>query len=201
MSLGIYGGTFSPVHFGHVAAARAFYEQMKLDRLLIIPAYVPPHKQVAGDVPFEDRFNMCRISFDGVGEVSDIEARRGGKSYTYETLLMLEEAGQSDIYLLCGTDMLLSFDKWYRFEEIFGMATLALALRRDVLPSELCEIDEKIAYFENRYGARIKKLDVTPVDISSTEVREMIARGEDVSPLIPAAEYEYIRQKGLYVNG
>ena len=201
MSLGIYGGTFSPVHNGHVAAAKAFCEQAGLDRLLIIPAFIPPHKEVAGDVPFEDRFNMCRLSFGGVGEVSDIEARRAGKSYTYETLLALEEAGCGDLWLLCGTDMLLSFEKWYRYEEIFAMCKIALAQRERTSPETAAAIDEKISLFTEKYGASIKKLSIEPVEISSTEIRNMIARGDDVSHLIPAAEYEYIKEKGLYLNG
>ena len=200
MSLGIYGGTFSPVHNGHISAAKAFSEQIGLDRLIIVPAFVPPHKDVDGNIPFEHRYNMCRISFDGIGEVSDIEARRGGRSYTYETLLALEEAGQSDLYLLCGTDMLMSFEKWYRFEEIFGMATVVLALREHLLREDEKKIDEKISFFEEKYGARIKKLSIEPIEISSTEIRKMISRGEDVSRFIPDAEYEYIKEKGLYLN-
>ena len=143
---------------------------------------------------------MCRISFDGIGEVSDIEARRGGRSYTYETLLALEEAGQNDLYLLCGTDMLMSFEKWYRFEEIFGMATVVLALREHLSPEDEAKIDEKISFFEEKYGARIKKLSIVPIEISSTEIRKMISLGEDVSRFIPDAEYEYIKEKGLYLN-
>ena len=199
MRLGIYGGTFSPPHNGHIMAAREFSSQMKLDRLLIIPANIPPHKEFDGKISPKDRLNMCRAAFCGIGEVSDIEIRRLGKSYTYDTLRELESLGHSDVYLLCGTDMLLSFDKWHRYGDILKMCSVVLAKRAVPSRDERQKIDETIRRLEAENGARIYELDLEPIEIASTQIREMIKAGEDVSDYMPAAEYEYIKEKGLYL--
>lgn len=201
MRLGVYGGTFSPVHFGHVRAARAFIRELALDKLLIVPASVPPHKSAEGILPADERLKLSRRAFGGISfaKVSDIEVTREGKSYTFDTLSALRAEGYDDLYLLCGTDMMMTFDTWYRFEDIFSLATVALAQRYVLSADEKRKIDEKIAYYKERYGARIIELKVKPTEISSTELREMIARGEDVSGLIPAKEYAYIKKKGLYL--
>ena len=122
LRVGIYGGTFAPVHIGHVQAAKAFMEQMKLDYLFIIPTALPPHKQIdEGDDPIH-RLRMCELAFEGVEGVviSDVEIKRGGKSYTYDTLVELSRP-DTRLFLLCGTDMVLTFDQWYRFEDIFKL--------------------------------------------------------------------------------
>ena len=121
--IGIYGGTFSPVHNGHVAAAKAFMEQMWLDVLFVIPAGIPPHKQVDQQVSAIDRYRMCELAFgdmEGV-IVSDLELRRDGKSYTVDTLRELT-APDTRLFLLMGTDMLLSLDEWREPEEIFRLS-------------------------------------------------------------------------------
>ena len=122
MRVGIYGGTFSPVHNGHVAAAKAFMEQMWLDILYVIPTGVTPHKDMKGDATAKDRLEMCRLAFadvDGV-IVSDLEMKREGKSYTVDTLRELyDPAGR--LFFLMGTDMLLTLDTWREPEEIFRL--------------------------------------------------------------------------------
>ena len=122
MRVGIYGGTFSPVHNGHVAAAKAFMEQMWLDILYVIPTGVTPHKDMKGDATASDRLEMCRLAFEGVEGVivSDLEMRREGKSYTVDTLRELSGEDRR-IFLLCGTDMMLTLDTWYQAEEIFRL--------------------------------------------------------------------------------
>ena len=122
LRIGIYGGTFAPIHNGHVEAAKAFMEQMKLDYLFVIPTCLPPHKQVdASDDPLY-RLRMCELAFRGIDGVviSDVEIARGGRSYTYDTLVELSRP-DARLFLLCGTDMVLTFDKWYRFEDIFKL--------------------------------------------------------------------------------
>ena len=111
LRVGIYGGTFAPIHNGHVAAAKAFMEQMKLDYLFIIPTYLPPHKQIDRSDDPTFRLKMCELAFEGVDGVviSDVEIRRGGKSYTYDTLKELSREG-TRLFLMCGTDMVLTFD-------------------------------------------------------------------------------------------
>ena len=128
MKTGIFGGTFDPVHNGHVRAASEFLRQASLDRLYIIPDRIPPHKSIgAGDDPAM-RLMMTRLAFSASPEfsgravVSDMEVKSEGKSYTYLTLKRFVDMGFSGLYLYCGTDMLLTFDEWYRFEDILPCA-------------------------------------------------------------------------------
>ena len=201
MRLGVYGGTFSPPHIGHVRAARAFVDGMKLDRLLVIPANIPPHKSAEGIIPARERLALSKLAFSDVerAEVSDIEIKRRGKSYTFDTLTALEKAGQGDIYLLCGTDMMMTFDTWYRFTDIFALATVVLVHRYFPSPEESAKISEKIALYREKYGAKIEELGLEPTDISSTKIREIIASGGDASAYLPDKEYAYIKEKGLYL--
>ena len=120
--IGIYGGTFAPVHKGHVAAAEAFFRQMELDLLYVIPAGIPPHKQIdASDDPIH-RLRMCELAFDGMKNVivSDMEIRREGKSFTVDTLRALS-AEDRRLFLLMGTDMMLTLDSWREPDEIFRL--------------------------------------------------------------------------------
>ncbi len=198
LRIGIYGGTYAPVHNGHIAAARAFVEQMKLDRLLIIPAAIPPHKRLGfSDAP-EHRLRMCELAFEGEERirVSDIEISRGGPSYTVDTLRALRSL-EHKLFLLCGTDMMLTFDEWREFEEIFSLAC-PVYIRRE----QIRELDEKIIeknreYYE-KYGVAFRKIVADPVVVSSTEIREKIRAGEDISDYLPAKVAEYIREKKLY---
>ena len=200
MKLGIYGGTFSPPHIGHVRAASAFADQLGLDKLMIIPANIPPHKSAEGILPARERLALSRLAFASVekAEVSDIEIKRRGKSYTFDTLSELSGAGDA-LYLLCGTDMMLTFDEWYRFTDIFALATVALAHRYAPTPEESAKIGEKIAEYREKYGAKIVELDITPTEISSTEIRKIIAAGGDASEYLTEKEYAYIKKKGLYL--
>ena len=111
--VGIFGGTFNPPHIGHVEAAKAFVENACLDSLIIMPAFIPPHKEYDSIVTCEERLEMCKIAFKDVDKatVSDLEISRGGKSYTYLTLQELT-SDEVELYFLCGTDMIISMDTW-----------------------------------------------------------------------------------------
>lgn len=197
MRLGIYGGTFSPPHKGHTEAAKAFCRQMKLDKLLIIPTNLPPHKELLGEASPEDRLNMCRIAFSSVenAEISDMEIRRGGRSYTYLTLEELAKSGD-DLYLLCGTDMILTFDMWRNFQRIFDLATICYVRRE-------CDTDvgEQIAYkvseYREKYSARVEKIEHDVVEISSTEIRSAILSGT-ATEFLDASTLRYVEDGGLY---
>ena len=201
MRIGIYGGSFSPVHNGHVAAAKAFMEQMKLDYLFIIPAYLPPHKQIdESDDPLY-RLKMCELAFsdiDGV-VISDVEIRRGGKSYTYDTLKELERP-DTRLFLLCGTDMVLTFDRWYRFEDIFKLC-YPTYVRREDDPVLGKRIIAKIGEYYEKYGVMFRKIVTDPIPISSTEIRRAVRDGKDISGMVPAKVAEFIREHGLYLEG
>jgi nicotinate-nucleotide adenylyltransferase len=201
MRIGIYGGTFSPVHNGHIAAARAFMEQMWLDILYVIPTGVSPHKQMDGDANNEDRLTMCRLAFEGNMDgviVSDLEMKREGKSYTVDTLRELYREGDR-LFLLCGTDMMLTLDKWREPEEIFRLC-YPVYVRRES-DSELdAVIVEKLKEYKEKFGKNVMRLVTDPVEISSSEIRKRIASGDDVSELVPSDVAEYIFKKGLYKN-
>ena len=201
MKVGIFGGTFNPIHKGHTEAAYAFLRCAKPDKLFVIPTKIPPHKAITADDDPAIRLEMTAKAFsenkeyEGRIEVSDIEIRSEGKSYTYYTLQKLKSMGYDDFYLYCGTDMLLSFDSWFRFEDILSMCTLAYASR---LENACPEASQKIAMLRERYGARILEIPLDPIEISSSEIREMIHKGDDASEFLSPAVLRFIEERGLY---
>ena len=201
MKLGIFGGTSNPIHKGHTQAAYAFYQCVNPDKLFVIPTKIPPHKAIKGDDDPEIRLEMTGLAFAekteyaGKIEVSDIEIRSEGKSYTYYTLQKFKAMGFDEIYLYCGTDMLLSFDTWFRFKDILADCTLAYASR---LETESPQVREKIAMLRERYGAKILEIPLTPIEISSSEIRDMVREGKDASAYLSPAVMDFISERGLY---
>lgn len=198
MRLGIYGGTFAPIHNAHVRVAKAFFKDLSLDKLMIIPAGIPPHKQVASDDAPQKRLRMCQLAFEGEEgiEVSDLELKREGKSYTVMTLRELSGEDR-ELFLLCGTDMLLTFDLWYCFEEIFKLCTLVY-VRRESDEKTGSEITQKLEEYRTKYGARIIELHTETLEMSSTKIREAIKAGKNVSEMVPQKVAEYIQANRLY---
>ncbi len=196
--LGIYGGSFSPPHRGHTEAAAAFFRAAELDKLLIIPALIPPHKALDGEASPEERLAMCRLAFSGLPrtKISDCELRRGGKSYSVLTLRELASPGR-ELFMLVGTDMFLTLDEWHLPEEIFSLASIVL-IRRECDPENTKKIREKTAEFQERYGAKLLFPNTRVVQISSEEVRAALREGEDVSPWLAPEVEGYIRQCHLY---
>ena len=198
--VGIYGGTFAPIHNGHVKAAKAFMEQMKLDYLMVIPAYLPPHKQIdASDDPTY-RLRMCELAFedtDGV-VISDCEIARGGKSYTYYTLKELQRP-DTRLFLLCGTDMVLTFDTWFRFEDILKMC-YPVYVRRENDPILTERLVSKITEYREKYGVMFRKIMTEPFEISSTDIRKAVKEGRDISDLVPERVESFIRENRLYLE-
>ena len=198
MRIGIYGGTFSPPHVGHVAAARAFAEQLELDRLLIIPTYMPPHKSVDYDDDPTRRFEMCRLAFSDIPnvEISDIELKRGGKSYTADTLAELSGKGR-ELFLLCGTDMILTLGEWYRPEEIFARAT-PVYIRRECDPETGRRIAEKLVEYKEKYRVDVLAVDAPVVEMASMDIREALGKGRGISDMVTPAVEKYIFENGMY---
>lgn len=200
LRVGIYGGTFAPVHNGHVAAAKAFMEQMKLDYLFIIPTYLPPHKQIERSDDPMFRLKMCELAFEGVDGIviSDAEIRRGGKSYTYDTLKELQREN-TRLFLLCGTDMVLTFDQWYRFEDILNMCYPVYVRREnDALLGN--RVVAKITEYYQKYGVMFRRIVTDPIPLSSTEIRRAVKEGRDISSMVPAGVEKFIREHGLYTD-
>ncbi len=199
--LGIYGGTFSPPHLGHRRAAEAFLETVKPDRLLIVPTFLPPHKEISyADSPVH-RLEMCRLAFGDLPgtEISDVEIRRAGKSYTYDTVSALSREDR-EIYFLCGTDMLLTLDRWYRAPELFSLCSFVLE-RREQGEETRRAIDERIAFYRSRYGARIREITLDPIELSSTDVRIAAKEGAShalLSTMVPESVSSYIEAHNLY---
>ena len=196
--LGIYGGTFSPPHLGHVCAASSFVRGAALDKLIIMPDFIPPHKSNFGNVLPEDRLEMCRIAFADVpcAEVSNFEILRGGKSYTYLTLQAFAK-NDVELFFLCGTDMLLTLDTWKCPGIIFDLATICY-VRRESDPRNDVLIREKIAEFEKRFGARIIELEHEVIEASSTDLRFDIEGGGLDLEKLPLGVKHYVLERGLY---
>lgn len=194
MRIGVFGGTFNPPHNGHVRLAKAAADQLGLDKLLVIPSCIPPHKIAGKLADGRDRLEMCRLAFGGDPrfEVSPTELERGSRSYTVETLRELKTRYPgSELYLIVGSDMLDSFDKWYLWQEILSLSVLCAASReRDYAPDL------------SRFGSlaqRIRIIPLDPLEVSSTQIRNsaQAVGSELLDPKVAA----YIREHGLYDDG
>ena len=199
MRLGIYGGSFNPMHSGHVHILGELIRRLRLDRVLVIPACVPPHKEVRQLADSADRLQMCRFAAEAVTgapvEVSDIEIRRAGKSYTADTLAELRALYPEDeLFLLMGEDMFLTVDKWVRAEQIMALATLCACPRSQSMEA----LAAKKRYLEETCGARCIIEDVPYNTTSSTQVRELNILGEPITGLVPVKTEQYITEHGLY---
>ena len=204
MKIGIYGGTFNPPHLGHVTAARAVFELLKLDLLLLVPDGQPSQKTLpTGSPTAEQRLEMTRLAGEqlGLGEkvrTLDLELRREGRSYTAETLRQLhQQYPEDELWLLMGTDMFLTLQAWREPEEILSLAGIAAFGRTEADTEELFAVQRDYLY-RTYPQARIFTLTIPGVvDVSSTELRDMLARGEGGN-LLPPAVYGYILREGLY---
>ena len=207
MKIGIYGGTFNPPHLGHLTAAAAVIATLKLDKLLLIPASIPPHKDLpAGSATAEQRLEMTRMAGEQLGlgskvETLDMEVRRAGKSFTSDTLAELKaQFPEDELWLLMGTDMLLSFDSWREPDEIFRLCW-PVYIRREADAALDGEIIRRIARYRAEYGKTVCRVDAPALEVSSTEIRQAVAAGRSIDDMVPPAVAAYIREKNLYREG
>ena len=193
--VGIFGGTFNPPHVGHVAAAKAFLEQAHLDELIIMPAFIPPHKEFDSVVSCEQRLEMCKIAFSDIPgtNVSDLEIVRQGKSYTYITLQELTSE-EVELYFLCGTDMILTMDNWRNPEIIFSLANICY-IRREKDEDTTALIDKKCREYSIKYNATVIPIDADVIEISSSEIRTNL---DKASKYLSQNVIDYIELAGLY---
>ena len=192
--IGLFGGTFSPPHLGHVRAARLFCEAEDISRLIVMPSHIPPHKDLPDGASDEDRFEMTRLAFGSFAVVSDWEMKQGGKSYTVDTLKMLKEAyPHNEILMLIGEDMLECFGKWRSPREIASLATVCYMRRSGKGRLSAAERE-----FEKLCGTAPRFIGTEPLVLSSTEIREKLISTESAAQLLPDAVYGYIKEKGLY---
>ena len=196
MKLGIFGGTFNPLHIGHEEMVRAFLKEVKPDRLLLIPNHLPPHKEAKQLASEADREQMLRLAFgdEPACEIDTREFRRKGKSYTYDTVVSLkDEYPDAQMYLLVGGDSFQNFEKWYRFEDLLQMVTLTAFAREG--EKDLKKTAER---YQLLYGADLLLLPDTITGVSSTEIREKIADGQPVSRLLSPEIRQFLEENQLY---
>lgn len=196
--IGLFGGTFAPPHLGHVHAVRTMSKNIQLDKILIMPTAIPPHKiKVSVDTP-EDRLEMCRAAFGDIKkvEISDFEIVKGGISYTFETLEHLTKAGR-EIYLLCGTDMFMTLGSWKRSERIFELAKIVCVPRYSADPVEL---EQKKLEYKKNFSADVTVIGADPFEISSTEIRDRIENGGNLADFLPEKVIEIIKREKLYTK-
>ena len=201
MKIGIYGGSFNPIHRGHMTAVQSAAQQLGLDRVLLIPASVPPHKQLSADsASAQQRLEMTVLATADLAckaEVLDMELRREGKSYTSDTLRVLREQYPDDeLWLLMGTDMFLSLHTWHEPEVVMELANIGAFSRTEEGEDE--EFAAQKAFLQREYGARVVTMrNPDVIEVSSTKVRAALPEGHGREYLTPAV-YGYILRHGLY---
>ncbi len=197
MKIGLYGGSFDPIHEGHLALVRGMAAALSLDRVILMPTGQPPHKIKATDTGDAHRLAMCRaaVENDPLITVSDHEIQKGGASFTVDTLEALTAAHPSDEwFLLMGADMFLSLASWKRIEDIARMATLCGVPRDGVSAAQMQDYAQTLASF----GATCRVIDLPLKTVSSTQIRARVQNDEPLDGLVPPRVEAYIRQHGLY---
>ena len=210
--IGVFGGTFNPVHKGHELTAINFYEKFNLSKLIVIPANIPPHKIVGDSIPAECRLEMCRLAFEKYAnyknyniEISDIEVKKEGLSYSFDTVKNLRETypeAQNQIYFLIGSDMFLYLEHWHKYKELLEICVFVVAFRKHEDRAEIAEV-LKMRDALIRQGYKIELLNNIPFEISSTEIREKIKSGhfdfKELEEYVSPEVLNYIKERKIYV--
>jgi nicotinate-nucleotide adenylyltransferase len=220
MRVGLFGGTFNPIHIGHLRAASEVAEEFNLGKVFLIPTFFPPHKEIHGIAPPENRLEMTRLAAEGnpVFSISDVELKRSGVSYTIDTVKYFKGVftKQDALYLIMGMDAFLEVDTWKSFKELFQLIPVIIMERpvmdgySHALKYSLPEfIRDKIsdAYQYNVSNKNyshsalqtIYHFKVSLLDISGTKIRELLQRGRSIRFLVPERVETYIYEQGLYV--
>ena len=195
---GLMGGTFDPIHLGHLLAAGVAREAAGLDNILFMPAGKPPHKQESSITAAEHRFQMVAAAISGTPwfTVSDMETTREGATYTVDTLERLVRMEPETIwYYIIGADVVCDLENWRQIERVSGMCRF-LALQRSGFPMR--RIRETMRLLKDRYGMDITLISAPRIDISSSEIRNREARGLPIRYMVPEAVERYIHEHGLY---
>ena len=212
--LGLFGGTFNPIHYGHLRSAEEVCEALALDRLWFIPAGHPPHKTAQGITSFEVRLEMSRLAVGDhpVMSVSDLEGRRPGRSYSIETLrqIRLEVGPTWELYFILGLDAILEIATWKDYKDLFAMSHFVVLDRPgydrqrlgEVLLGEVHPLFRPLQgerSFQHPSGHNVVLQETTLMDISGTGIREMVRCGRSIRYLLPEAVREYIITHKLYL--
>jgi len=195
--LGILGGTFDPIHLGHLRMAEAVHERMLLERIIFIPAFVPPHKLGMDFAPAADRFAMTKLAVADKPyfSVSDMELRRSGISYTIDTVRQLRAVYKNEeLYFIIGADSVAQLHTWHYIEEMLELVLFVAAGR----PGYEGVMEEVAMRLGQKAKERIILLDTPEYDISSTEIRSRIRTGGSLKGMVPSKVEKYIYQHHLY---
>jgi nicotinate-nucleotide adenylyltransferase len=209
MKVGIFGGTFDPVHMGHLRVAEEIRESFSLERIVFVPVLMPPHKRECRITGAGDRLHMLKAGMRGnrFFQASEVEIQRGGVSYTIDTLKFFEERF-GEVYFLIGIDAFSEIHTWHAYRELFRHTHFIVMMRparkrsslMNTLPHDIQKevrvIEENI--LEHRSGKRIYLHEITQLDISSTKIKELLRSGRSVRYLVPGPVERYINQRGLY---
>ncbi|HDZ90599.1 MAG: nicotinate-nucleotide adenylyltransferase [Deltaproteobacteria bacterium] len=214
MRTGILGGTFDPIHLGHLRSAEEISQDLHLDRVYLIPSASPPHKAEEPVTPFRHRLAMARLASEGspLIEVLDIEGRRSGHSYSIETLREFHRMFPPDpeIYFILGMDAFLEISTWKDYRRLFDYAHFVIINRAGFqvqdLRSVLAELDAEIRIGDQPHifvapsGKTLRLMKTTTMDISSTGIRGMVKKDRSIRFLVPDGVRTYIEKEGLYRN-
>ena len=215
MKIGLLGGTFNPIHLAHLRIAEEARDACGLDRIVFIPAATPPHKSTAGEVPFQDRYAMTELATkdNPTFAASDLENRRTGKSYSVDSLAILQrENPGAQFYFIIGMDSFLEIHTWKDYRRLFTLSHFVVIPRpgftlsappEELLPvavrREFC-YDENLGKFVHNSGNLLIFLKETFLDISSTRIRQMVKEKRSIKYLVTPAVEDFIRRHGLYLN-
>lgn len=211
MKKAIYGGTFDPIHYGHLRVAEEVRERTGADRVVFVPAFVNPLKEDEFSTPAGTRMELVRLAIEGNPgfEMSDIEIARGGTSYTVDTLRALKTAGDDELSLIIGSDSFNDIRLWCEYEEIIRLASLVVVPRPgypakklgEALPVELARkfwYDSDKGNYASSFETTVTYIDTTLMYVSSTEIRRMVSEGRSIRYLVPEPVRAYIEEMGLY---
>ncbi len=203
--IGVLGGTFNPIHMGHLNMAEEVCRHHRLSKIIFIPAYIPPHKYVKNLTEAHHRYEMIKAAIHqknrlGVFEVSDLEIKREGKSYTIDTVeeILHHYGEESEIFLIMGADSLNELELWKNIRRLSQLCHFVIVNRpgaKAVASTRLVEIigSNSISDMEKL------RIEISPVDISSTNIRKRLSDGDEVKNLVPECVETYIKEHGLYL--
>jgi len=194
--IGILGGTFNPPHLGHLVCGQEAYRELKLDRVMLIPARIPPHKSVEEEPGAEHRLELCRLAVrdDDRFEVSALELERDGPSYTVDTLQMLTaHAPNTEFFLIVGGDIAAGLPQWREPERVLELATLAVAKRRGTAQGTVERALDSL-----RGGERARFFAMPRIGISSTMIRRRVRAGQPIRYYVPDRVEDHIRRHDMY---
>ena len=198
--VGIMGGTFNPIHLGHLILAEHAYEQLELDEVLFVPSGNPYMKEYANVLDAKTRIDLVGEAIEDNCHfaLSRIEVDRGGNSYSYETIAALKEANpDTEYFFMVGADSLFMMEKWMHPEKIFSEVTVAVAIRGGYTDEKL---EAQIKVLEEKYNTKIVRLYSRSVDISSTVIRDRVREGKSIRYMVHYKTAEVIKKKRLYID-